>query len=120
MEQAKPRRRRRHGLELKKIVLAECAQPGASVASVALKHGLNANLVHKWRRTTGRGTGVAAPAGQRDAFVALTMMPSAVAAPSAPTPDIRIELRRGATAVSVAWPLAAAHDCAAWLRELLR
>jgi transposase len=50
MEQAKPRRRRRHGAELKRVVLAECAEPGASVASVAIKHGLNANLVHKWRR----------------------------------------------------------------------
>ncbi|MDE1557443.1 transposase, partial [Comamonas aquatica] len=30
--------------------MAECAQPGASVASVALSHGINANVVHKWRR----------------------------------------------------------------------
>jgi transposase len=34
--------------------------------------------------------------------------------------EITIELRRGATTVKVAWPLAAAADCAAWLRELLR
>ncbi|MBK6472730.1 MAG: transposase [Betaproteobacteria bacterium] len=50
MEQAKARSRRRHAGELKKAVLAECAEPGASVASVALKHGPNANLLHKWRR----------------------------------------------------------------------
>ena len=30
------------------------------------------------------------------------------------------QLRRGATMVKVAWPLAAAADCAVWLRELLR
>jgi transposase len=30
--------------------LLECAEPGASVASVALSHGINANVVHKWRR----------------------------------------------------------------------
>jgi transposase len=34
--------------------------------------------------------------------------------------DITIELRRGATVVKVAWPLAAAADCAVWLRALLR
>jgi transposase len=34
--------------------------------------------------------------------------------------DITIELRRGATVVKVAWPLAAASYCAVWLRELLR
>ena len=37
-----------------------------------------------------------------------------------PTPDIRIELRRGATAISVTWPSAEATQCAAWMRELLR
>ena len=42
--------RRRHGGELKAQVLAECDGPGASVAAVAQTHGLNANLVHKWRR----------------------------------------------------------------------
>jgi transposase len=42
--------RRRHSKELKEQVLAECAQPGASVAGVALAHGINANDVRKWRR----------------------------------------------------------------------
>jgi len=42
--------RRRHGAEFKQRVLAECDRPGASVAAVALSHGVNANLVHKWRR----------------------------------------------------------------------
>jgi transposase len=38
----------------------------------------------------------------------------------APAGDIRIELRRGAMAVSVSWPLSAAGLCAGWLRELLK
>jgi hypothetical protein len=29
--------------------LAECERPGASIAAVAMAHGGNANLVHKWR-----------------------------------------------------------------------
>jgi len=34
--------------------LGECAQPAASVAAVAMAHGVNANLVRKWRlRATG-------------------------------------------------------------------
>ena len=49
----KPLVRRRHSSELKALVLAECAKPGASVAQVAMTHGLNANLVHKWRRESG-------------------------------------------------------------------
>ena len=39
--------RRRHGAELKAKVLAECDEPGASVAAVAQSHGLNANLVQQ-------------------------------------------------------------------------
>ncbi|MGH8830281.1 MAG: hypothetical protein ACREXV_04215, partial [Polaromonas sp.] len=34
--------------------------------------------------------------------------------------DIRIELRRGATTMAITWPSAAAGECAAWMRELLR
>jgi transposase len=41
--------RRVHGVEFKTAVLADCRQPGASVAAVALAHGLNVNLVRKWR-----------------------------------------------------------------------
>jgi transposase len=40
----------------------ETLQPGASVATVAQRHGINANLVFKWRRTAGIGE-PAGPAG---------------------------------------------------------
>jgi transposase len=43
----------------------------------------------------------------------------AAATPERPS-DIRIELRRGATTMTITWPTAAAGDCAAWMRELLR
>ena len=45
--------RRRHSDELKAKVLAACDEPGASISGVALAHGLNTNLVRKWR--SGRG-----------------------------------------------------------------
>jgi transposase len=113
--------RRRHGAELKAQVLAECEEPGASIAAVAQSHGLNANLVHKWRRAQRRALAVTATQASDDTastFVALQLppQPAAVSVP----PDIRIELRRGATTVNVAWPGQAAGECAAWLREWLR
>ena len=40
--------RRNHSPEFKAQVLAACRQPGASIAAVALAHGLNSNVVHKW------------------------------------------------------------------------
>ena len=79
------------------------------MAKVALTHGLNANLVHKWRRHAQRST-LPAPA-----FVPVT------AAPVELTSDpIHLELQRGAVTVKVAWPGNAADQCAAWLREVWR
>ena len=104
--------RRTYSVELKTLILSECAQPGASVASVAMSHGINANIVHKWRRLAEQGSATQAIG----AFVPVTLP-----APNCtPAPDIRMELRRGATTRTITWPLAAAVDCAAWMRELLR
>ena len=53
MNEAKKKTRRRYGADLKQQILAECAEPGASAAGIALSHGINANVVHKWRRQDG-------------------------------------------------------------------
>lgn len=46
-----PRRERRHhSLDFKMAVVAEAMAPGASVAAVARRHGLNANMVFIWRK----------------------------------------------------------------------
>ncbi len=52
-------------------------------------------------------------ARQRSAgFIALPLSPD--------TADIRIELQRSGTTVTVTWPLSAAALCGTWLREWLR
>jgi transposase len=125
--------RRRHSDELKAKVLAACDEPGASISGVALAHGLNTNLVRKWR--SGRGAKLAgtattaataskappAPLGAAPEFVAIEM-PAAprAAARVAPIgePLIQIELRRGPLHLNVRWPTSAAEDCRAWLSEL--
>ena len=43
-----PRRRRRFSAEFKREVLQACEQPGMSLSGVALRYGLNANMVRKW------------------------------------------------------------------------
>ena len=40
--------RRVHSAEFKAEVMAQCREPGASVAAVAMAHGVNANVVRKW------------------------------------------------------------------------
>jgi transposase len=110
-------KRRFYEPQLKRQIVAEAQAPGASVAGVALAHGINANIVHRWIREQA-GLGSAAPQG----FMALSIQASAPAAASADggKTGIRIELRRGATLVSIAWPAAQAGECAVWMRELLR
>jgi len=118
--------RRVHGAEFKSKILAECQKPGVSVASVALAHGLNVNLVRKW--LVGRGLkrcGLVTEASSPDSAalpalqfmpVALDAPPSTAAAPSAQT--IHIELQRGEARLSVQWPVSQPEACAAWLRGL--
>lgn len=114
------RRRRIHSDEFKAQVVAACATTGVSIAAVAMAHGINANLARRWvvaaERRGGGGQCAALTSGvaPSTAFVPVTL-PAA-----APPADIRIELRRGATAISLSWPCEAASQCAAWMRELLR
>jgi transposase len=42
--------KRRHSAAFKRKILELIEQPGASVTGVALEHGVNSNLVFKWRR----------------------------------------------------------------------
>lgn len=110
MEDSRKIVRRRHSAELKAQVLSECAQPGTSVASVALAHVINANVVDKWRRLAHTGD---AP------LPVASFVPAALPVPPGPVAvDIHMELRRDATSMTITWPTAAAADCAACMREL--
>src|SRR5262245_59981098 len=116
--------RRVHGAEFKAQVLVECQRPGASVAAVALAHGLNVNLVRKW--LVGRGikrAGLPAPrtvtstrpgAGEPPPAATLQFVPvefAPAAGVASATDDamppvssnIHIELTRGGTQLSVRW-----------------
>ncbi len=112
---------RRHSAQLKEQVLQACSEPGASVAVIARLHGLNANVVHRWRalqREMSKQAIEPALALPTPGFVAVAVQ-SEAAASCAPA-DIRIELRRGASAATVHWPVESAAACASWLSEWLR
>ncbi|MCA6218565.1 transposase [Ideonella sp. B7] len=50
MTSEKAETRRRYSAAMKALVVAACDQPGASVAKVAMAHGINANVVHRCHR----------------------------------------------------------------------
>lgn len=116
-QERQPVRRRRHSIELKGQVLAECKEAGASVANVAMAHGLNANLVHKWKRQL----------AQRQSAQEAAVLPPFIPVEIAPSPVVNevpefidLELQRAGLKVRVRWPMSAASTSAAWLREILR
>jgi len=108
------RKRRRYGAELKAQILAECETPGASVAKVAMAHGINANIVHGWRKLVREAT---------SGSIVGQFVPVAVAPTVSPVVDertIEIELRRGGVTVKLSWPMSAVTDLSSWMREVLR
>jgi transposase len=109
-------RRRQYSAAFKVQVVGECEAPGASVAKVALAHGINSYIVHGWRKLV-RGP-AAVQVQQATQFVPVTIAPAPGGASL--RQGIEVELRRGAVAMKITWPAAGAADFAAFTRELLR
>jgi transposase len=109
------KKRRRYSAAFKAQILAECDQPDASVAGVAIRHGLNPNMVQKWRLAQRREL-------QND-FVRLPP-PPAPATESARTRDaaltVRMEVPTPAGPVIVHWPVGELPHSIDWLRALTR
>ena len=91
------------------------------MAAAALERSINANLLRRWvveaeRAQAGKLTPpLVLPAPPpKESFVAVPMAPKVNGTP------IKVEVRRGNLTVSVQWPGSAMHECALWLREVLR
>jgi transposase len=85
--------RRRYDLQSKRELARACLQPGVSLAGMALKHGVNANLLRKWVVSYQLASDAAAPAvaleDPVDAFVPVVLVGSS---------GTRIEKHRGPAA----------------------
>ena len=106
--------RRSYSSFFKAQVIQECAQPGASIASIARSHSLNANLVHKWIRIQAQKTTALQPA-----FIPLPMQLAGANSPAASS-NICVEIQHSRGTVKVTWPTEGAAACATFLRDLLR
>ncbi|MDO8773457.1 MAG: transposase [Burkholderiaceae bacterium] len=109
-------KRRSYSPELKLQIVGACTQSGASIAEVALQHGINANIVHRWLREHSQGTLV----NRAQTFVPVTLNSATESATVQPTADIRVEVKRANATIVVHWPLVGGAACAQWLRECLQ
>lgn len=117
----KPKRTRRtHDEEFKAELVSACSERGVSIAGIAMANGINPNLLRRWMRERG----VLAPSLRSSVESGTTVVPAAAFMPvtitSPPSDEIRIEARRGDAVVKVEWPVSAAGECAAWLRDWLK
>ena len=71
--------------DLKRRIVAEAGEPGASAAEVARRHGLNANLLFTWRRKLQAGD---TPAGKPLSIVPVAVLPEARSARPSASPRV--------------------------------
>lgn len=89
-------------------VVQECLQPGATVSSVAIRHGINANVIRKWLPLYRDQLPAALPA-----FVPVRAAPKRSTEAS-----VMIELPLGEQAITVKWPASDPEGCARFVRGL--
>ena len=97
------KKRRTYSAEFKQQIVQACKAPDVSIASVALQHGLNTNLVSKWIRLIDAKPGNdRSPLPNKPAFIALSC-----SAPLDPTPTdmltVQITLPHSKAEIGLKW-----------------
>ena len=121
------RTHRTYTAQFKAELVAAGQQPGVSIAALAGRHAMNANVLHRWlkeHKRNGRhqlvvhsGAGVLETTSPIPAFIPV-QLPAAKPQPEAQ--EIKIDLRKGALSMVVTWPLSAAAECASWAAAILK
>ena len=105
------RQRHSYPKPFKAQVVQECLHAGASIASVALSHGINANLVRKWIPLYRDADSENLPA-----FMPLKLEPCVH---DRPEPSIRIDVPSEHGSLVVNWPVNDPEGCARFVRGLI-
>ena len=109
--------RRTHRLEFKQSAVEASRQAGASIAGVAMAHGINANQLHKWRRQfPGALTTVALSVPSLLPVTVIPDQPMQSSADDSPLGRIDIELGRARISLSGRVDLEVLHTVLATLR----
>ena len=106
------RQRTSYPKSFKAQIVQECLQPGVSMASVALRHGINANLVRKWIPAYRDRQIATLPA-----FVPIKLAPATQ--PDQQT-SVSIEVPFRQQKITVKWPSSDPDGCARFVLELAK
>lgn len=121
------RTHRTYAPEFKAELVAACQAPDVSIAALAGRHGMNANVLHRWlkeHRHDGRHPLIPrnAPAAATASSPVPAFIPVQLPAPAAEPQalEIRAELRKGPLSMVVTWSVSAASDFASWTAAMLK
>ena len=102
------RQRSSYPKPFKAQVVQECLQPGATISSVAIHHGINANVIRKWL-----------PAYRDQSHATLPAFVPVKTVPRRATEEmVIISLPLGDKSITVKWPAADPDGCACFIRGL--
>ena len=102
------RQRSSYPKSFKAQVVQECLQLGASISSVAIGHGINANVIRKWLPLYRDQ-----PPATLPAFIPVEISPKKQAGLS-----VIIELPFGEQTITVKWPSSDPEGCVRFVRGL--
>jgi transposase len=122
---------RTYAPEFKAQLVVACQQPGVSIAALAGQHGMNANVLYRWRKehaqsarhplNAARSLPVRITTSPPAGFVPLPLplrLPTANHEPG--TPALKVEMRKGALSMSITWRIGATHEFMQWAATVLR
>ena len=111
------KKRRTYSAEFKQQIVQACKAPDVSIASVALQHGLNTNLVSKWIRLIDAKPGNDRSLPNKPAFIALSC-----SAPLDPIPTgmltVQITLPHSKAEIGLKWQVSEISALAELLKAL--
>lgn len=101
--------RKRYSTEFKRQILEACHQPNISIAQVAREHGLNANLIHNWKRALKTSSDVTV----QPAFIPLPMETA-----SKTSTNVLIELPSPQGKIALHWPVTELAKLSAFVKSV--
>ena len=123
------RTHRTYSRQFKAELVAAAKQPGASIAALALQHGMNANVLHRWlkeheqderhRLVSLSSSGESVTTSPLPAFIPIKL-PTAAQASEPTASEIKVELRKGAVSMILTWSASAVGDLAQWTAAILK
>lgn len=105
---------RKHSIEFKAMVVAECQAPGAIISVIARMHGVNESLARKWLKRAKDSAQPSMMAPSPRGFVPVQV------GSSTPAGSVPVEFTGHGVSIKLAWPIQDVEGMTRLLRGVLQ